>query len=583
MDAALAEVSNSISSAASVDTPPDTRHTREMSMHNLASLFLAASIAAVSVSGSCQAPRAAATVTRSKPTVSQVWSPDLGNGMYKNPILNADYSDPDVVRVGGKFYLVASSFDSVPGLPILESSDLVNWRLIGHALDKQPPFERYSKTQHGNGVWAPALRFHKGEFYLFYPDPDFGIYMTKAKDATGPWTQPILIKAAKGWIDPCPLWDENGNAYLISGLAASRAGAKSVLIMSRMKPDGTELLDGGAIVYDGHGENVTVEGPKLYKHHGYYYIFAPAGGVPTGWQLVLRSRNIFGPYERQKVLAQGTTAINGPHQGAWVDTDTGEDWFLHFQDRDWLGRIVHLEPMKWVDDWPVIGDTSHGQIGQPVLTYKKPRMLHPSVLQTPADSDEFNSAELGLQWQWQANPEPTWGFPSQALGVQRLINTPTPASTHNLWDTPAVLMQKLPAPQFKVTTKLITAFRNEGDRAGLILMGKDYESLSIVKTAQGPMIRQALCLQADRSTTEKIVSEVPVTQSEVYLRLAMDEGKVLFSYSLDGKDFRPIGQAFTAQPGAWIGAKVGIFASGESNSGEFGYADFDWFRFTPLS
>jgi beta-xylosidase len=214
-------------------------------------------------------------------------------------------------------------------------------------------------------VWAPALRFHNGEFYLFYPDPDFGIYMMKAKNAAGPWSQPMLIKPAKGWIDPCPLWDEDGKAYLVSGLAASRAGVKSALIVSRMKPDGTKLLDGGAIVYDGHGEDTTVEGPRLYKRHGYYYIFAPAGGVVTGWQLVLRSRNIFGPYERRKVLEQGATAINGPHQGAWVDTGTGEDWFLHFQDRGWLGRVVHLEPMRWVNDWPEIGDLSHGQIGQP--------------------------------------------------------------------------------------------------------------------------------------------------------------------------------------------------------------------------
>jgi beta-xylosidase len=502
--------------------------------------------------------------------------------MYKNPVLNADYSDPDAVRVGDKFYLVASSFDSVPGLPILESYDLVNWRLIGHALDRQPPFERYSTTQHGNGVWAPALRFHDGEFYLFYPDPDFGIYMVKAKNAVGPWSQPLLIKAAKGWIDPCPLWDEDGKAYLISGLAASRAGAKSMLIISRMKPDGTELLDRGAIVYDGHGEDTTIEGPKIYKRHGYYYIFAPAGGVPTGWQMVLRSRNIFGPYERRKVLQQGTTAINGPHQGAWVDTGTGEDWFLHFQDRGWLGRIVHLEPMKWVDDWPEIGDMSHGQIGQPVLTYKKPHTLHGSVLQNPADSDEFNAETLGLQWQWQANPEPTWGFPSQALGALRLVSVPAPPSTRNLWDTPAVLLQKLPAPSFIATTHVTVALRNGDDRAGIVLMGKDYGSLVIAKSEHGNVLRQLLCLHADQGSPERVAAEVPVSRDTVYLRVAVEEGKVSFSYSLDGNEFHPIGQAFTAQPGVWVGAKIGIFASGQSDHGEFGYADFDWLRIVPL-
>jgi len=504
--------------------------------------------------------------------VSNVWSPDQGDGTYKNPVLNADYSDPDAIRVGDKFYLVSSSFDSVPGLPILESYDLVNWHLIGHALDRQPPFDRYDKTQHGNGVWAPALRFHNGEFYLYYPDPDIGIYMVKAKDAAGPWSKPLLVKAAKGWIDPCPLWDTDGKAYLVSGLAGSRAGAKSALVVSRMKPDGTALLDDGAIVYDGHAEDLTVEGPKFYKRNGYYYIFAPAGGVPTGWQLALRSKNVFGPYERRKVLEQGTTPINGPHQGAWVDTGTGEDWFLHFQDRGWLGRIVHLEPMKWVDDWPVMGDAGH-----PVATYRKPRTLHPGTKENPAESDEFNGAALGLQWSWQANPGPTWGFPSQALGVLRLVDVPA-ANAKSLWDTPAVLFQKSPAPVFQATAKVSAHFNNAGDRAGIVLLGKDYGSLAIAKTATGMAIRQILCLGADGGATETVAGEIAVTQSDIYLRVTVDEGKVSFSYSLDGTQFQVLGKSFAATPGVWIGAKVGLFAQGETDHGEFGYADFDWFH-----
>jgi len=502
--------------------------------------------------------------------------------MYKNPVLNADYSDPDVIRVRDRFYLVASSFDSVPGLPILESYDLVNWRLIGHALARQLPLDRYSVTQHGNGAWAPALRFHNGEFYLFYPDPDFGIYMVKTKNAAGPWSEPLLVKAAKGWIDPCPLWDADGRAYLVSGLAGSRAGAKSALIVSRMKSDGTELLDGGAIVYDGHDEDPTIEGPKLYKRHGYYYIFAPAGGVPTGWQVVLRSRNIFGPYERRKVLQQGTTAINGPHQGAWVDTGAGEDWFLHFQDRGWLGRVVHLEPMKWVDDWPEVGDRSQSPIGQPVLSHRKPRTLHLSALQNPADSDEFNVASLGLQWQWQADPQPTWGFPSQALGVLRLINIPAPSQAHNLWGTPAVLLQKLPGSRLMATTKIKANLLNQGDRAGLVLMGKDYGVLELARTEQGNVLRQSICILADLGNPEKISAEVPLLQNDVYLRVSVDEGNVSFRYSLDGENFYSIGESFIARPGLWIGAKVGIFASGVADHGEFGHADFDWFRMAAL-
>jgi beta-xylosidase len=553
-------------------------------MRDFCQLLLIMTLTVATLAGYCQAPRSAksAVPLGINATTSEVWSPDLENGLYKNPVLNADYSDPDAIRVGDKFYLVASSFDSVPGLPILQSYDLVNWRLIGHALARQLPSDRYSITQHGNGAWAPALRFHNGEFYLFYPDPDFGIYMVKSKAAAGPWSKPLLIKAAKGWIDPCPLWDVDGKAYLVSALGASRSGAKSALIVSRMKTDGTGLLDGGAIVYDGHGEDTTIEGPKLYKRHGYYYIFAPAGGVPSGWQVVLRARNIFGPYERRKVFQQGTTAVNGPHQGAWVDTGTGEDWFLHFQDRGWLGRVVHLEPMKWIDDWPEIGDTSGGSIGQPVLVYKKPRTLHPTVLENPADSDEFNGSTLGLQWQWQADPEPTWAFPSQALGVLRLIATPAPAEAHNLWDNPAVLLQKVPAPRLVATAKLKATLLNQGDRAGLVLMGKDYASLVLTKTDHGNVLRQLQCISADLGAPERIEAEVPLSRDSLYLRVSMNERRASFSYSLDGKDFRPIGESFLAQPGAWIGTKMGIFASGVVDHGEFGYADFDWFRLTAL-
>jgi beta-xylosidase len=276
------------------------------------------------------------TAQSPKPYVSKVWVADRGDGTYRNPILYADYSDPDAIRAGDDYYLVASSFDAVPGLPILHSKDLVNWEILAHVYRAQPPYDVYRKTQHGNGAWAPAIRYHAGEFYIFYPDPEYGIYMVTAKDAAGPWSAPLLIKDAKGWIDPCPLWDDDGNAYLVNAVAASRSGMKSTLIVSRMSP-GTRLLDDGAIVYDSHAQDPTVEGPKFYKRNGYYYIFAPAGGVPGGWQLALRSRHIYGPYDRRVVLAQGKTQVNGPHQGAWVETPNGESWFLHFQDKDAYG------------------------------------------------------------------------------------------------------------------------------------------------------------------------------------------------------------------------------------------------------
>jgi len=218
---------------------------------------------------------------RAQSSISNVWVADQGDGTYKNPIIHADYSDPDVIRVGDNYYLVSSSFEDIPGLPVLHSKDLVNWTIIGHALLRQPPFDHYSATQHGNGVWAPSIRYHNGEFYIYYPDPDFGIYVVKSRKAEGPWSEPVLVEAGKGLIDPCPLWDD-GNVYLVHAFAGSRAGIKSLIIVKKLNKEGTKAIDSGVLVYDGHESDPTVEGPKFYKRNGYYYIFAPAGGVSTG-------------------------------------------------------------------------------------------------------------------------------------------------------------------------------------------------------------------------------------------------------------------------------------------------------------
>jgi len=513
-------------------------------------------------------------------SLSKVWVSDQGDGTYKNPVLYADYSDPDVVRVGADFYLVSSSFNQVPGIPILQSKDLVNWQLIGHAFSQQPPADVYSKPQHGNGAWAPAIRYHGGEFFIFYPDPDYGIYMTKAKSIRGPWTTPLLIKAAPGSIDPCPYWDEDGNAYLVNALAGSRAGAKGIVVLSRMSPDGTRLLDDGTILIDGHNNDPTLEGPKLYKRLGYYYVFAPAGGVPTGWQVVFRAKSIYGPYERRVVLAQGKTAINGPHQGAWVQTQEGEDWFLHFQDQGAYGRVVHLEPMHWQDGWPVIGENS-GQtgVGQPVLRYRKPRVHGAVALATPADGDEFNGAHIGPQWQWEANPKPSWAFPSVALGQLRLINVPPPPGEKNLWNVPNVLLQKFPAPQFMVTTKVTFTSRFAGEETGLVVLGQSYAYIGLKNTGNGLIVQEVECHDATRSEPTIESQTGPLTGGTVYLRATVMQGAVVtFSYSTDGTVFQPLGKQFQATAGRWVGARVGLFALGVPSAGERGYADYDWFR-----
>ena len=323
-----------------------------------------------------------------KTKIHKMWIADQGDGTYTNPILYTDYSDPDAIRVGEDYFMIASSFCNTPAVPLLHSKDLVNWKVINYIIDKLP-FDYYDKPVHGCGTWAPAIRYHEGTYYVFIPMPDEGIMMCKTTDPFGKWSEPAYVRKVVGWIDPCPFWDEDGKAYMVTAFARSRIGFKSMLYMSPIEPDCSGVLDDGQFIYDGHATQPTIEGPKLYKRNGYYYIFAPAGGVKPGWQTVLRSKNIYGPWEEKIVLHQGNSPVNGPHQGAWVDTPDGQDWFLHFQDVGNAGRIVHLQPMHWENDWPVIGVNEVDGCGEPVLHYKKPKVGAAYPIDTPEDSDFF--------------------------------------------------------------------------------------------------------------------------------------------------------------------------------------------------
>ncbi|MDR2921081.1 MAG: glycoside hydrolase 43 family protein [Tannerella sp.] len=510
--------------------------------------------------------------------VSKVWSPDLGNGKYKNPVIYADYSDPDVCQAGDDYYMTASSFGCVPGLPVLHSKDLVNWTIVSYALQELEPTVFFDKPQHGNGVYAPCIRYHNGEFYIYWGDPDFGIYVVKTKDPAGEWEKPVLVKSGKGLIDPSPLFDDDGKAYLVHAWAGSRSRINSVLTVSEMNPEGTKVVGKEIIVFDGLADrNHTVEGAKFYKRNGYYYIFAPAGGVKRGWQLALRSRHILGPYEQRVVLEQGTSPINGPHQGAWVDTKTGESWFLHFQDQEAYGRVIHLQPIEWINDWPEMGKEKNGK-REPVLTYKKPDVgtVYPKI--NPIESDEFDKPELGLQWQWHANPKDPWAMPTN-LGFLRLYAIPYPENYSNLWDVPNLLLQKFPAEEFMATTKLIFSAIGKEEKTGLLIMGLDYSYLSINHTIDGYTLSQVVCRNAEKKTEETIIASEPVQTNVVWLRVKVSKNAVCeFSYSTDGKKYVSIGKPFNARAGRWIGAKVGLFALNPNERGNLGYADFDWFR-----
>lgn len=527
--------------------------------------------------------------------VSDVWVADLGNGKYKNPIIYADYSDPDLCRVGDDYYMTASSFNCIPGLPILHSKDLVNWELIGYALERQVEAKAYAGLQvapattaqdgriftenrfdrpcHGDGVWAPAIRYHNGEFFIYWGDPDEGIYMVKTKDPRGRWEPPVLVHKAKGIIDTCPFWDEDGRAYIGHGYAGSRAGLKSILGMIEMTPDGTRTIGEDKMIYDGHIDNETIEGVKLYKRDGYYYILCPAGGVKPGWQLAMRSKSIWGPYEWKKVMAQGNTDITGPHQGGLVDTPDGsEHWFIHFQDIYAYGRVAHLNPVKWVDGWPVMGVDKDGDLcGDPVREYKKPN-LPKQPIHTPVESDDFNSVNLGLQWQWHSNSNALWYFTDAAQSQLRLFSWPWEVdgkATDNLWHVGNLLLQKFPAPEFKATAKVRfhPSAKHSGERCGVVVMGMDYAGIVMENTADGIVMSQVERKDAIKDKDEVTNGEGVKVQADqwIWIRTTVKKKGLSaicsFSYSLDGKKFKPMGKEFTAREGKWIGAKIGMFCT----------------------
>ena len=525
---------------------------------------------------------------------SEVWSPDNGDGTYTNPVINADYSDPDVCVVGDDYYLTASSFQCIPGLPVLHSKDLVNWEIIGYAVKQLQPREVFDTPSHGNGIWAPSIRYHNGEFYIYWGDPDFGVFMVKTKDPAGEWSEPLCVIPGKGMIDTCPLWDDDGRCYLVNGWANSRSRFASVLTVRELNAEGTRPISEPVIVFDGNGtENRTCEGPKFYKRDGWYWIMCPAGGVPTGFQLAMRAKTPYGPYEAKKVLAQGKTAVNGPHQGGWVHTAMGEDWFLHFQDKECYGRVVHLQPVTWKDNWPVMGVDKDGDYcGEPVVTYRKPKTSGGWKVVNPVETDEFSSNRMGLQWQWQANYNQVFGMPT-AFGTFRVYNHKHRTDAVNLFDVPNMLLQKTPADNFTATTKIRLTSKADNQMGGLIMMGLDYSALVAKRVGDEFVLQQLVCHAADKNkpetattiatlqpTEKDVIDYKPGIHLDIYLRMVVADGKCKFYYSLDGRKFRAAGEEFKMREGKWIGAKIGLVSVEPDGNTDRGWVEADWFRVT---
>lgn len=502
-----------------------------------------------------------------------------GATTYSNPILFADYSDPDVIRVGRDYYMVASSFHLSPGIPVLHSRDLVHWRIVNHVLPRLPFAPEYDMpgphtltdsvskpiggTRYAGGVWAPAIRFHHGLFYVYWATPDEGIFMATSKDPAGLWSAPTKVIDEIKLEDPCPFWDDDGTVWLVH----SRHGA-GPLILHRMSPDGRRVLDAGKVIVEDKAKLPILEGPKLYKRNGWYYILAPFGGVEKGAQVALRSRNIMGPYEQRVVLAQGSTALEGPHQGGWVETPSGEGWFIHFNSTGSFGRITYLEPLRWENDWPVIGDPVPGQTyGQPVATHAVPNTGSSQTLDAIQTSDEFTSDRLGLQWAWNHNPDNSAWSLSARRGFMRLTALPA----EHLVTARNTLTQVLHGPSSRISTRLDVSRLVDGQRAGLTLFGVRPSWIGLVR--EGNATRITLASEGQEKPGPTLHGSTIVLFAEV-----TPDQRVRYAYSVDeGQHFTGLGDPIQlARFSWWKGSRPALFTFTRGQTG--GSVDADWFR-----
>ena len=497
---------------------------------------------------------------------------------YQNPILYADYSDPDVIRVGEDYYMVSSSFTYLPGVPLLHSRDLVHWELINHCVSSLP-FKKYDFPSHGSGTWAPSIRYHEGTFFVFIPLVDEGILVARSQNPYGEFKLNLLCQS-KGWIDPCPFWDDDGKTYMIFAYAKSRSGIKHRLSLVEIDSDCYSLLSEPKMIFDGEQIAPTTEGPKMYKKDDYYYIFMPSGGVENGWQSCLRSRSVYGPYEYKIVMHQGNSLINGPHQGGWVTSSDGRDWFIHFQDVIELGRIVHLQPMCFEHGWPFIGQDQNGDgIGEPVESWNMPaeRMPLYSILQ----SDNFEEERLGLQWQWQANPKSSYYSLTARNGYLRLFCWKNPERENYLWYAPNVLTQIPQKKDLTMTVKLELTGKENGDFGGIGVEGHIYGYAGLYNAGEKMEIRCYKGIVTEKmfrgEAEEELVFSQKLEGNVLWISMSLLNDKTYgFSYSTDGVFFTQIREKFPLSRATWTGAKLCLWSCSKENRSSEGYCDYEY-------
>lgn len=505
------------------------------------------------------------TVNRTAAGDNVAFSSDNGDGTYTNPVIKADYPDPDIIRVEDNYYMVSSSFVGMPGIPICHSKDLINWEIIGHAYDSitfQPQYRMEGgKTAYSRICWAPSFKYYNGEYYIGVNIKDDGFVMYKSRKPEGPYTQ---YKFDKTLYDPGFFIDDDGKKYVTHG--------KGKIYLTRLNDDGTGVLDpndnGTLIITAPKGYEHLFEGCHTYKRNGWYYIFNPALGY-DGVQMISRSRNLYGPYETKVLIDDDINyAGAGVHQGGYVETLEGESWAFTFQDRDYLGRCLMLYPMKWVDDWPVVGP--EGKPGKGVVTYRKPAVRAKSELKFPQHSDEFESECLSAVWEFNHVPlKDKWSL-SERPGFFRIHAHQAPyfGLARN------TLTQKVTGYESTVTVLLDINGLKPGDFAGSGIMGSEMLHLGVHRKVDGDWIE----FRKGNWQGEKVMDCTRISSGKVYLRTEIKkDGTQVFSYSLDDKTYNTFGKG---NSGFWgfLGIRHTLCCFRLENDGAGGFADFDYFR-----
>jgi len=492
---------------------------------------------------------------------------DQRNGTYLNPVLPADYSDLDCIRVGSDYYAISSTFQFSPGMVVLHSRDLVNWTILGHVISDLnqigPDLDWSKMNRYGRGVWAGSLRYHAHRFWVYFGTPDEGYFMTTAADPAGPWEPLHPVLAQRGWDDCCPFWDDDGQGYLVG--TCFRAGYKTFLF--RLTGDGREVVfNTGRVITEGRGR----EANKLYKFGGiYYHLFSEQQPGQGRYVMMQRSPNLFGPYSETKQLNQADRPDREPNQGGIVQTEQGQWYFFtHHGTGAWEGRCASLLPVTWIGGWPIIGSLGPDGIGQ--MVWSGPMPVSGPARVSPQADDEFSEPRLAPQWEWNYQPRPDHWSLTERPGFLRLHAFPPLRADDLLAAGDTLTQRSMRTAQNVVTIALDLGGMADGQVAGLCHFSADDGTCGVRQT--GAVRTLEFTHHRDR------IPGPALAGARVWLRSEWGlDGRSQFFYSTDGINFQPFGRPYPLSWGHYRGDRIGIYSY--NDRADAGYVDVDWFHY----